>query len=161
MNFFQKQQSCSRWWRYHDHNQCLFLHQFSSKKSSLFRRGNCRKLNRERLFGGGASNIGTWFLCEISIWKKDLSAWGRNEGNKKTHCAGRLAPRLPVYLHRELFLRPDDNFGTLSKTFPRWSQPCSDLRQFKSIILTAGIRIIYLYLYICIMFSTSRINTFN
>ena len=44
-----------------------------------------------------------------------------------THRAWKLVPRFPVNLHWKLFLCPNYNLGTLSKSFTRRSQTCSHL----------------------------------
>ena len=41
----------------------------SNCSSGVFRKSLERKLKNERLFGGGPTNIGTWFLCVISSYK--------------------------------------------------------------------------------------------
>ena len=76
-----------------------------------------RKLKKERLLGGGASSIGTWFLCPISIWScLVIILYTRTSfplqcvcmtTTTTTHRARWLVPRLSVYLHRELLFCPE------------------------------------------------------
>jgi hypothetical protein len=94
-------------------------------RSSLLRVACERKLKKDRLFGGGASNMGTWFLWAISICKIII------EVNLKLYSAWWLVPRFSIDLHWKLFLSSYHNMWALSKTFSGRTQSCPDLSWWK------------------------------